>query len=104
MLDSGNYEKVCPSCKEVFYPADNVAKKTFCGEEFACLPSGEKHNAPDCQVYHFCSEECLEKYISKVPACTYVPGWKRLMEKISKVSSSSGIAGSRQHNLHKCCK
>lgn len=104
MLDSGNHEKVCPSCKAVFYPEDKVVKKTFCGEEMACSPSEEKHNAPDCKVYDFCSEKCLVNYTNKLPACSYVPGWKRLMEKISKVSRASGIDGSRQHNLHKSSK
>ncbi len=104
MLDSGSHQKVCPSCKKVFYPEDKVVKKTFCGEELVCSPSGEKHNAPDCRVYDFCSEGCLEEYIKKAPACDYVPGWKRLMGKINKVSRSSGIANSKTHNLYKCRK
>jgi len=104
MLDSGNHEKVCPLCKKVFFAEDKIVKKIFCGEELVCSPSEEKHNAPYCQEYGFCSEECLEEFTHKSPVCTYVPGWKRLMENIGKVSSSAGIAGSRPHDLHKTGK
>jgi len=104
MLGSDTHEKVCPSCKKVFFPEDKVVKKTFCGDELVCAPSGEKHNAPDCQNYYFCSEECLDKFTEKAPTCTYIPGWKKFMERINKVSKATGVSGTRPHDLHKRSK
>lgn len=98
------FEKFCRFCKKRFFPEEKVVRKVFCGEELVCVPPGESYDAPDCRVYEFCSEECLDNFSSQAPTCTYVPGWKRLMDKISKAGSASGITGTRLHHLHKSKK
>ncbi len=104
MMEESSHEKVCPLCNKVFYPESKVVQKTFCGEEFVCAPSGEKYSGEDCQVYNFCSEECVSDYTEKTPECTYEPIWKKLMGRINKVSRSSGIAGARPHSIRSACK
>jgi len=101
MYSSNKQEIECPSCKKSFFPEHQVALKTICGEELNCTPPGEKYKAPDCEIYEFCSNECAYEFAAKLPTCVYVPGWKRLMLKINKVSSESGIAGTKTHELHK---
>jgi hypothetical protein len=97
-------EKVCPLCKKNFFPQAKVVSKRFCGEELICSPPEEDYKSPDCQSYDFCSSSCLEDFTSRLPTCSYVPGWKRLMNRINRVGTESGIAGTRPHNLPKSCK
>ncbi len=97
-------DKVCPLCKESFFPQIKVVSKRFCGEELVCSPPGEDYKAPDCRTYDFCSTDCLEEFKAKLPTCSYVPGWKRYMEKINRASTDSGVAGIRPHDLPKACK
>ncbi len=97
-------EKVCPFCKKSFFPQTNVVSKRFCGEELICSPPGENYKSPDCRNYDFCSIDCLKDFTAKLPTCSYVPGWKRLMERINRASTESGIAGIRPHDLPKDCK
>ncbi len=104
MFESNRHEKCCPHCKKEFYPENSVVHKIVCGDESECSPVKESGKDSDCRVYNFCSESCAGKYFEELPACTYTPGWKKLMGKINKVSSASGIAGRRVHNLHKHCK
>jgi ribosomal protein L24E len=99
MLELSMHERECPSCKQNFYPQSKVVLKTFCGDEQLCIPPGGKYSAPDCKIYYFCSDECVKDFESSVPLCKPVPRWKRLMQRISKVSHAAGIAGARCHQL-----
>ncbi len=104
MMEANSHEKVCPMCNKVFYPEDKVVHKTFCGDELVCAPIDEKHQSKECRVYDFCSDECVEAYAKNTPECSYEPGWKKLMERINKVSKTSGVAGARPHNIRAVCK
>lgn len=104
MFESNRHEKVCPSCQKEFYPENRVVHRTICGEDSLCSPIEGSKKDSDCHVYDFCSEECVKDYTEKLPECTYTPGWKKLMGKINRVSSASGVAGCRTHNLHKHSK
>ncbi len=102
MQEHSEHEVTCPICKKKIYLGGKMLSKVFCGEEALCTPPEARHNEPDCKEYKFCSEECLESFSVETPECSYTPGWKRLMGKINRVSKSSGLAGVRPHNLHKC--
>jgi len=104
MLEVNNDQKVCPSCKSGFYLEEGVTSKTFCGEEYLCTPLTEGYKDDECKTYHFCSEKCAESFEKVTPTCNYVPGWKKLMGKIDKVSSSTGVKGARPHQLRQNCK
>ncbi len=104
MLETNNDQKVCPSCKNGFYPEEGVAHKTFCGEEDLCTPPEAGYKGDECKTYHFCSENCAENFGNNTPTCSYVPGWKKLMGKIDKVSSSTGVKGARPHQLSRNCR
>ncbi len=104
MLELCPQDIVCPSCEKSFFPQMSVVRKTFCGEELICSPPGENYKSPDCRVFNFCSDQCLEDFESKLPTCSIVPRWKRLMGKINQVSRASGIAGVKSYHLHKCSK
>ncbi len=97
-------EKVCPSCKNIFYPQESVVCRTFCGEENLCAPPEESYRDSDCKVYHFCSEICAENFEKATPTCSYIPAWKKLMAKIDKVSGLNGVKNIRPYQLYKNSK
>jgi len=101
MLEPNSEQYVCPSCEESFYPQQKGVKKVLCGEDQICKPPDENYKAPDCKVYYVCSNECAEELESKLSFCTPVSGWKRLMTRIGEVSSESGVASTRVHDLPK---
>lgn len=104
MFETNIGEKVCPLCKNIFYSEEGVVCKTFCGEENLCSPKEESYKDSDCKTYYFCSAICAEGFEKATPACIYVPGWKKLMVRIEKVSRSTGLKEARPHHLHKSCK
>jgi len=104
LIDSNVNEKYCPLCKKIFYPEEGTVKKTFCGEEKLCAPPEESYEDSDCEIYYFCSEKCAQSFEKATPICIYMPKWKKLMGKIEKVSSSSGVKGTRPHQLYQSCK
>jgi hypothetical protein len=104
MIETDIDEKVCPSCKSGFYPEEGAVYKTFCGEDDLCKPPEAGYKDDECRTYHFCSEKCAEGFEKNTPTCNYVPGWKKLMVKIDKVSSSSGVKGARPHQLRQNCR
>ena len=101
MLESNSEQYVCPSCEESFYPQQKGVKKVLCGEDQVCYPPNENYKAPDCKVYYVCSNECAKELESKLSVCIPVSGWKRLMTRIGEVSSESGVASTRVHDLPK---
>ncbi len=104
MFETNIGEKVCPSCKNNFYPEEGVVYKTFCGEEILCTPKEESNNDNDCKTYYFCSAICAEDFEKETPVCTYVPGWKKMMVKIEEVTRSTGLKEIRPYNLHRNSK
>ena len=99
MFEQKGNEKICPTCGAAFFPECGVFRRYFCGDEEVCQPPDKKDDIPDCRVYEFCTEKCLEEYSDKTPECEYVPKWKRLMGRISDASNETGITGVRQHEL-----
>jgi len=99
MRDHGYNEYTCPACKEKFYLQQKGVRMVLCGEQEICYPPDENYKDPECSVYYFCSNECVEDLKIKVSACERQARWKQLMGKISKVSIEKGLAGKRIHDL-----
>jgi len=102
MLEQSEHERNCPVCSKQIFEGEEVISQVVCGDEDLCLSQDVKHNESECNVYSFCSEECRESFIKAKPECSYVPAWKRLMSKIYRAGKTSGVAGIRPHELHKC--
>jgi len=71
----------------------------FAASKKFVIPPDENYKDPECSVYYFCSNECVEDLKIKVSACERQARWKQLMGKISKVSIEKGLAGKRIHDL-----
>lgn len=104
MSETNLGEKICPFCKNSFYPEESVVHKTFCGDEDICSPSEEGYKGSECKTYYFCSEGCAEKFEKSTPTCVYTPSWKKMMANIEKVGRSTGLKGARPYHLHKSSK
>ncbi len=99
MQETGDQVHSCNYCGENFFLQEKGVKKVLCGEDQVCKPPNESFKAPDCKIYYFCSKECVEKKEQEINTCEHIPGWKRFMDNIGKVSSESEVAGARVHQL-----
>ena len=99
MNEMSTQKITCYHCGASFYLQEKGVKKVLCGDDLVCNPPNENYDAPDCKIYHFCSDDCLDKEEAKLASCELVPRWKRLMKNIGKVSSDCEVAGARVHNL-----
>ena len=101
MTESVDQLHSCSHCEERFFLQEKGVKKVLCGGDQVCKPPDEKYNAPDCKVYYFCSNECVEKKEQEINTCERIPGWKRFMDNIGRAGTESEVAGARVHQLKK---